>query len=312
MRNDYRILLLGCSTAMFSLILKADVVWAAGACLASDCTGYTKTSADCSGKAAIRCPFDTSKYYCQDDVACGDAYKYDCQGYGYSGGSGEPCDGKYASCICDTSNHFSWTGSECTQNCNGYNFYCDGYNEVPPYYGDSCGGLYSECDCENGTYWNGNSCSSAEVVLEVCIQMPSCGGGSDCWNHFPSVSASISQSGGYSQSVDSPYNWGERKCTDFTINALEDVTINYTGIRETQSYWVGYECIIPRVTTSGGSLECEYQNYYSKGREISATFRPDMYMAKNTVEIAYEGGGYGTWQYDNYSLTGYCSLEKKY
>lgn len=79
MTGNYKNLLLGCSTALFSVILSTDSVMAAGACLANDCTGYTKTSAQCSGKTAIRCPFDTSKYYCQDDVVnddtCPDGYQ---------------------------------------------------------------------------------------------------------------------------------------------------------------------------------------------------------------------------------------------
>lgn len=65
MTINYKNVLLGCSTALFSIILNTHSVLAA--CLSSDCSGYTKTAADCSGKDSLRCPFDDTKYYCPSE-----------------------------------------------------------------------------------------------------------------------------------------------------------------------------------------------------------------------------------------------------
>lgn len=53
--------------ALFTLILSNQAAISAG-CIEGSCTGYTKTAAQCQGKDAIRCPFDTSKYFCANDT----------------------------------------------------------------------------------------------------------------------------------------------------------------------------------------------------------------------------------------------------
>lgn len=58
------------SFALLSVILSNQTAIAAG-CIEGDCTGYTKTAAQCQGKDAIRCPFDISKYFC-NEVSCPD------------------------------------------------------------------------------------------------------------------------------------------------------------------------------------------------------------------------------------------------
>lgn len=302
-----------CGVLAFSVMLGATEAFAATVgCIPGDCSGYTKTSSQCSGKTAIRCPFDTSKYYCQDDVevSCGEAYKYDCSGPGYIGGVGEPCNDMYASCECDTDDHYEWSGGTCRQNCSGYYYSCTGSNESPNYY-DSCGGYYKECDCMNGTYWNGSSCGKAEVVLEVCVSLPYCGG-SDCFSRTPSVGGSVQQSGGTYKSFDSP-GWGETRCTDFTVNALEPVTISFYGMRETEQYWVGFACLLPKVSAQAGYLSCEPGTVYDYNY-IQATFQPDRYTAKNTVNISYDSflEYQNACSYGNAKVDYSCSVSSSY
>lgn len=283
-------------------------------CVATpDCAslGFNKSEADCPANA-LKCPWDASKLFCGDEpaVSCGEAYKYTCEEYGYTGGVGNPCNDLYASCECDTSNHYYWTGSACKQNCNGYYYSCTGSNESPGY--DSCNGYYNECNCNNGTYWNGSSCGKAEVVLEICVSLPYCSY-SDCYSRVPSVSGSISQSGGTYKSFDGPMSWSSSNCTDFTVNALEPVTISFYGMRETEEYWVGYACVLPNVSAQAGYLSCEPGSVYDYSY-IQATFQPDRYTAKNTVNISYEG--YQQYQnkcgYGNAKVDYNCSVGSSY
>ncbi len=62
--------------ALFTLILSNQAAMSAG-CIEGSCTGYTKTAAQCQGKDAIRCPFDTSKYFCHE-ISCPDGSLKDC------------------------------------------------------------------------------------------------------------------------------------------------------------------------------------------------------------------------------------------
>lgn len=107
---------LSCGYGMlfFSVLLYSSTgIAATEGCIPGNCDGYTKSSADCKGKTAIKCPFDTSKLYCQDDTECGDAYKYACTGEGYAGGVGDSCGGKYSSCSC--SSGYLWKNERCTR-----------------------------------------------------------------------------------------------------------------------------------------------------------------------------------------------------
>lgn len=66
---------LGCS-------LMVETSSALAACVSGDCAGlgYTKSASDCSGVDAIRCPFDTSKYFCVKQTAT----EEDCGWFGTS------------------------------------------------------------------------------------------------------------------------------------------------------------------------------------------------------------------------------------
>lgn len=74
--------------ALFTLILSNQAAMSAG-CIEGSCTGYTKTAAQCQGKDAIRCPFDTSKYFCANDTCTDEqewcetsqSYTPTCNGY---------------------------------------------------------------------------------------------------------------------------------------------------------------------------------------------------------------------------------------
>lgn len=57
-----------CGALVFSVMLGTGSAMAVtSGCIPGDCTGYEKTAAECSGKTAIKCPFDTSKFYCGED-----------------------------------------------------------------------------------------------------------------------------------------------------------------------------------------------------------------------------------------------------
>jgi len=60
-------------TIISAMSLGLGTSTALAACISGDCTslGYTKSAADCNGLASVRCPFDTSKYFCvQSDSVC--------------------------------------------------------------------------------------------------------------------------------------------------------------------------------------------------------------------------------------------------
>ena len=64
-----------------------------------DCAsiGYTETS--CEGDS-LKCPFDITKMMC---MPCDSSYRYTCSGDDFSGGEGNTCNSKYASCTCSDS-----------------------------------------------------------------------------------------------------------------------------------------------------------------------------------------------------------------
>lgn len=65
------------STVALGICLKVSPVSAA--CVSSDCDslGYTMSAADCDGNPSIKCPFDSSKYFCKQRAKT-------CADYGYS------------------------------------------------------------------------------------------------------------------------------------------------------------------------------------------------------------------------------------
>jgi len=87
---------------------------------APDCAnmGYTETS--CNGDS-LKCPFDISKLFC---IPCDSSYKYDCNGDNMTGGVGDACGGKYASCACSGGGVFN--NGSCPKNCTvGMIYYSD-------------------------------------------------------------------------------------------------------------------------------------------------------------------------------------------
>ena len=89
-----------------------------------DCAsiGYTATS--CTG-GNLKCPFDTSKLFC---IPCDNDFKYTCNCDNIINGIGSPCDGKYASCACSSTDYiFSNGNCICNTSCSvGAIYYSDG------------------------------------------------------------------------------------------------------------------------------------------------------------------------------------------
>ncbi len=156
MMKSYKKVLLGCSTALFSVMLNAQN--SLSACISSDCNalGYTKTASACSGKAAIKCPFDTSKAYCADDLNNCQAGTYlkdgkceVCPGDTYSAAgatscincqSGATANSDHTACVCDSKYKYRCTGTG----------YATGSGE--------CGGYYVKCICSVDYKWSNGSC----------------------------------------------------------------------------------------------------------------------------------------------------------
>ena len=72
-----------------------------------DCASIGYTETNCEGDS-LRCPFDITKLYC---IPCDSSFKYDCTGDNITGGVGDTCDGKYASCECETG--FNFINGDC-------------------------------------------------------------------------------------------------------------------------------------------------------------------------------------------------------
>ncbi len=72
-----------------------------------DCAsiGYTETSCE---TISLKCPFDQTKLYC---FPCDSSYRYTCSGDNITGGEGNTCNGKYASCTCASG--FNFENGEC-------------------------------------------------------------------------------------------------------------------------------------------------------------------------------------------------------
>ena len=104
-RDKNKEFLLGVSFLLSSLTMTGV---ANAACTPTpDCAsiGYTETS--CEG-ASLKCPFDITKMKC---MPCDSSFRYDCAGANVTGGVGNTCNGKYASCEC--AGGFSFNNGEC-------------------------------------------------------------------------------------------------------------------------------------------------------------------------------------------------------
>ncbi len=144
-------LLLGASLSCFPYLAYAQCV------PVQDCAalGYTETS--CPGNG-VKCPFGNG-WFCGGDEAsiCAEnGFKYSCTGTEYSGGSGQPCGGKYKTCNCAT--NYTWNGSSCVLSCSSsYQYSCTGTGYAGGA-GAACGGKYTQCTCSSSYEWKNGSC----------------------------------------------------------------------------------------------------------------------------------------------------------
>lgn len=149
-----------CGVLAFSVILSSGNVWAADpGCIQGNCDGYTKSAADCTGKSAIKCPFDTSKYYCQDSINNCQAGTFlnngnceVCSGNTYSEARAESC----TACPEGTNVNSDHTGCVCK---GSFKFPCSGTGYASGN-GIVCNGKYESCTCSADYRWDGLSCKS--------------------------------------------------------------------------------------------------------------------------------------------------------
>ena len=144
-------LLLGTSLSCFPQLAYTQCV------VTEDCAalGYTETS--CPGNG-VKCPFGNGWFCGGDEAAVCDknGFKYSCTGTGYSGGSGQPCGGKYKTCNCAT--NYTWNGNSCALSCSSsYKYTCTGTGYAGGA-GTACGGKYTQCACASGYEWKNGSC----------------------------------------------------------------------------------------------------------------------------------------------------------
>ena len=103
MKHYIKCLLLG-------TVIISGPAYAAECTSAPDCAalGYTMTASDCGEKAYIKCPFDTSKIFCQADIKCTVANCAACKQ-----GSGTQC------AVCKSG--YELNGTTCRKSCSsGY------------------------------------------------------------------------------------------------------------------------------------------------------------------------------------------------
>ena len=149
--KNIKFLLLGTSLSCFPQLAYTQCV------VTEDCAalGYTETS--CPGNG-VKCPFGNG-WFCGGDEAsiCAEnGFKYACTGTGYSGGSGQPCGGKYKTCNCAT--NYTWNGNSCALSCSSsYKYTCTGTGYAGGA-GTACGGKYTQCACASGYEWKNGSC----------------------------------------------------------------------------------------------------------------------------------------------------------
>ena len=90
-----------------------------------DCASLGYTQSSCPDNNGVRCPWG-DKWFCTK--TCSEmGFSYTCTGTGYSGGAGEACGGKYASCEC--AEGYKWENGQCKaeaiwEQCSGYAAQC--------------------------------------------------------------------------------------------------------------------------------------------------------------------------------------------
>ncbi len=88
-------------------------VWAAS-CAVTDCAALGYTESYNSSGNCLKCPFGEA-YNCETGYICPEGYTQECTGENMTGGVGEACNGKYASCSC--SSGLMWNDGACGENC---------------------------------------------------------------------------------------------------------------------------------------------------------------------------------------------------
>ncbi len=126
-----------------------------------DCAslGYTETS--CPDGAGVKCPWGNA-WFCTEEK-CDTSYQYTCSGTGYTGGSGEACDGKYQSCTC--ADGYEWKNGTCQE-------------ILKPEWG-KCNGSAKNCNIGDILYSDG-TCSSQNIsgktpIAVVVYTVGNCG-----------------------------------------------------------------------------------------------------------------------------------------
>ncbi len=151
-------LVLGTSLSCFPAL-------ALGQCVTvQDCTALGYTESSCDGGKGVKCPFGNGWFCAEDEstICAENGFKYSCTGTGYSGGSGQPCGGKYQTCNCAA--NYVWNGSSCALSCSSaYQYTCTGTGYAGGA-GSACGGKYTQCSCASGYEWKDGNCQKKEVL----------------------------------------------------------------------------------------------------------------------------------------------------
>jgi len=143
--------------------------------------GYTQSASDCTGKISLRCPFDTTAYFCAEIGSC-DFSEYpltECPTGGNC--SNITCDGmtKYKLNSCNSGYEINSDSTTCTAcNFTSYPLTQCPYNGYCSYY--TCGGTtkYKLTSCSSGLYVSGNTCKSCS---SICYNN-TCQGNLDGWS----------------------------------------------------------------------------------------------------------------------------------
>ncbi len=138
-------------------------VWAQ--CAETDCRilGY-EAEQQCSG--GLKCPFG-DYWACPEEKTCDASFKYNCTGE-YENPSGEACEGKYQTCVCDAGYKWNSYLGVCMEDCDSsYKYLCTGPFQIPV--PDVCDYKYKKCDCQSGYYWDdGNGKCVKGEISEGC------------------------------------------------------------------------------------------------------------------------------------------------
>ena len=109
-----------------------------------DCASLGYTESSCPNGAGVKCPWGNT-WFCTEEK-CDTSYQYTCSGTGYTGGSGEVCNGKYKSCTC--ADGYEWKDGTCQE-------------IFKPEWG-KCNGSAQNCNIGDILYSDG-TCSSQNI-----------------------------------------------------------------------------------------------------------------------------------------------------